>query len=243
MCGQRFSEPADGSKSIMRSGRTKPLPRDMSLDPLRRTELDLVKTATPPNAGNAKSAQDTAIVRDYFTRLSETIARLDVNAVANAVGLLRQARDAGRMIFTFGNGGSGSTASHMVCDLNKGASYQRDSKFRVMCLNDNFATMMAYANDVSYESVFVEPLKNFMTKGDLVIGISGSGNSPNVIEAIDYANAHGGITLGLCGYEGGKLKKAAKHHVHVPINDMQIVEDLHLVLNHVMLLALCDGKY
>ncbi|MEX2213755.1 MAG: SIS domain-containing protein [Phycisphaeraceae bacterium] len=206
-----------------------------------------MKTAAPQSASAPSPAayakQDQAIVRDYFARLSDTITRLDVAAVASAIALLRQARDAGKLIFTMGNGGSASTASHMVCDLNKGASYQRDSRFRVMCLNDNFATLMAYANDVSYTSVFVEPLKNFMTPGDLVIGISGSGNSPNVLEAIDYANANGGITLGFCGYEGGKLIKAAAHHIHVPINDMQIVEDLHLVLNHVMLLALCDGAY
>ncbi len=99
---------------------------------------------------------------------------------------------------------------------------------------------MAYANDLSYEDVFVEPLKNFMQVGDIVIGISGSGNSENVIRAIKYANDNDGVTVGITGYSGGKIKEMCKYNVHIPVDDMQITEDLHMVLDHCMMKILCD---
>jgi D-sedoheptulose 7-phosphate isomerase len=99
---------------------------------------------------------------------------------------------------------------------------------------------MAYANDVSYEDIFVEPLKNFFKPGDLVIGISGSGNSKNVLKAIEYANQNGGTTFGLVGYDGGKLKQLAQNCIHVNINDMQITEDLHMVMDHLIMKVLCE---
>ena len=108
----------------------------------------------------------------------------------------------------------------------------QDKKFKFICLNDNIPSLMAYANDLSFEDIFVEQLKNFYQKGDIVIGISGSGNSMNVLKAIDYANENGGVTVGLTGYSGGKLIEMAQHNVHIPIDDMQIVEDLHMVLDH-----------
>lgn len=131
-----------------------------------------------------------------------------------------------------GNGGSAATASHYCCDFNKGVSYEYEKRFKFMCLSDNTATLTAYANDVSYEMVFVEPLKNFLQPGDLVIGISGSGNSKNVLHAIDYANDHQAITLGITGYSGGALKKKAKYSVNIGVDDMQISEDLHMMLDH-----------
>ncbi len=185
---------------------------------------------------------DAGYLRDYFASLIETIGKLDIDQIANAVRLYREAWAAERMIYTMGNGGSASTASHMVVDMNKGACFTSPKKLRVMCLNDNIPWMLALANDVNYESVFVEPLKNYLRPGDLVVGISGSGNSKNVLKAIEYANDHGAITLGVTGYDGGKLIKIARHNVNIPIHDMQITEDLHLVYNHAMLRALCDGK-
>jgi D-sedoheptulose 7-phosphate isomerase len=137
-----------------------------------------------------------------------------------------------------GNGGSGATASHFTGDFNKGLSFHKARRFRFICLNDNYATFAAYANDVGYEDVFVEPLKNFLAEGDLVIGISGSGNSPNVLKAVEYANDHGAVTLGLTGYDGGKLKTLARHGVHIPIADMQVTEDLHMVLDHLAYVVL-----
>lgn len=137
-----------------------------------------------------------------------------------------------RRIFVMGNGGSASTASHWVCDVNKGCCLPYEKKFKMMCLNDSISTMMAYANDLSYDDIFVEQLKNFFHPGDIVIGISGSGNSKNVLNAIGYANANGGITIGLCGFVGGHLQRS----VHIPIlakvADMQIVEDIHMIVVH-----------
>ena len=122
---------------------------------------------------------------------------------------LREARSAGRTIFTCGNGGSASTASHFVCDIVKGASFGRTQRFRIQALTDSLPTLTAYSNDVGYEIVFVEQLKNFAQAGDVVLAISGSGNSPNVIRAVEYANSIGCRTIGLTGREGGMLAHSA----------------------------------
>lgn len=180
------------------------------------------------------------VINDYLDRLNDTIRQLDRGQIANLVKLFTDARAAGQTIYTMGNGGSGSTASHFVCDMNKGASYQRDERFKLVCLNDNIATVLAYANDTSYDLIFVEQLKNFMKPGDVILGISGSGNSPNILRAMEYANANGGVTVGMTGYSGGKLGQLAQHHVNINIDDMQIAEDLHLVMAHI-LLRVFDG--
>jgi len=176
----------------------------------------------------------------YFERLKETLDRVEVGQVNNLMNLLVDALEDGRQIFIMGNGGSAATASHYVCDFNKGLSWGKARRFKFICLNDNVPTMMAYANDTSYEDVFVEPLKNYFNAGDLVIGISGSGNSKNVLNAIAWANENGGITAGLTGYGGGKLKAIAQHSVHIPVDDMQIAEDLHMVLDHCMMKILSE---
>lgn len=137
-----------------------------------------------------------------------------------------------RNIFVMGNGGSGATASHWVCDINKGCSYGREQRFRMVCLNDNIPTILAYANDVGYEDIFVEQLKNFLEEGDVVVAISGSGNSKNVVKAIEYANSKGAITIGLVGYSGGKLLDLVQIPVHIQVEDMQIVEDVHMIVAH-----------
>lgn len=179
-------------------------------------------------------------ITDYFEKekkVLDQISKEDLNSVMN---LLVDAKDAGKTIFIMGNGGSAATASHYVCDFNKGISLGKEKMFKFICLNDNVPTMMAYANDLSYADVFVGPLKNFMQAGDIVIGISGSGNSENVVRAIQYANDNGGVTVGLTGYSGGKIKQLSKYNVHVPIDDMQITEDLHMVLDHCMMKILCQ---
>lgn len=168
----------------------------------------------------------------YLNRLQATINKLDKQEINNFINLLLVARDEGRQIFIMGNGGSASTASHFCCDFNKGSSYGFEKRFKFICLNDNVPGMMAYANDVSYDEVFVEQLKNFFNPGDYVIGISGSGNSMNVVKAIEYANANGGVTIGLTGFSGGKLKQICKHSVNMNIDDMQISEDLHMMMDH-----------
>ena len=178
-------------------------------------------------------------ITDYFEtekKVLDSISKEDLNALMN---LLVDAKDAGKTIFIMGNGGSAATASHYVCDFNKGISLGKEKMFKFICLNDNIPTMMAYANDLSYADVFVGPLKNFLQEGDIVIGISGSGNSENVVRAIQYANENGGITVGLTGYNGGKIKQLSKYNVHIPVNDMQITEDLHMVLDQCMMKILC----
>lgn len=178
---------------------------------------------------------------EYFERVKavlDSIRKEDLNLLMN---LLVEARDRGSLVFVMGNGGSASTASHYVCDFNKGISYGKDKMFKFICLNDNLPTMMAYANDISYDEIFVGPLRNFLSEGDVVIGISGSGNSANVVKAIQYTNEHGGISVGITGFDGGKVKQLSQYNVHVPIDDMQVAEDLHMVLDHCMMKIL--SKY
>ena len=173
-------------------------------------------------------------VQDYKTELLKAIDAIDTAKVNEVIDLFKQARNEGRHIFTCGNGGSASTASHFVCDVVKGASYKRDSKFRVTSLCDNMATMLAYANDVTYDAVFVEQLKNFAKPGDILMGISGSGNSPNVIQAFEYANSIGCHTVALTGREGGKLGPLAKVHLNVGVPHMGRIEDAHMVVCHMI---------
>lgn len=174
------------------------------------------------------------MIEHYTGLLKSTIDRIDRNEIMRFIEILEQTRNSGKTIYIMGNGGSGSTATHFCCDFNKGASYGNNiqKRYKCVCLNDNIPTMLAYANDVDYRDVFVEQLKNFLEEGDLVIGISGSGNSANVVRAIEYANAHGAATVGLTGYSGGILREIAKYTVHIPVDNMQIAEDLHLMLFH-----------
>ena len=182
-------------------------------------------------------------IENYLTKLKNTIDNLKRNEINTFINMLITARDEGRTIFIMGNGGSAATASHFCCDFNKGASYGYDKRFKFICLNDNVATMMAYSNDVAYEDAMVEQLQNFFEPGDYVIGISGSGNSKNVVKAIEYANEHGGTTIGLTGYQGGKLKQICHHSVNMNVDDMQISEDLHMVMDHLSLKIITERKY
>jgi D-sedoheptulose 7-phosphate isomerase len=168
----------------------------------------------------------------YFEKLKRTLDLVSRDELDNFLALLLDALDRGCHVFIMGNGGSSSTASHFVADFNKGLSLGKKKRFRFSCLSDNTATITAYANDLSYDDIFVEQLRNFLEPQDLVIAISGSGNSRNIINAVEYANAVGAATLGLTGYDGGALKKLAGHSVHIPIDDMQVTEDLHMVLDH-----------
>jgi len=176
---------------------------------------------------------------EYCRGLTEALCSVSPERFEELARLLESAYHEGRQVFVMGNGGSGSTASHVACDLNKGVSVGLEKRFRVICLNDNVPTLMAYANDVSYEDIFVEPMKNFLHPGDLVIGISGSGNSPNVLKAIVYANSHGAHTVGLTGFDGGKLAVIVHTSLVVSADDMQKVEDIHFVLLHVIMQILC----
>lgn len=170
----------------------------------------------------------------YKKQLIETIDKIDDRKVSEAAAWLAQARDEGRHIFVCGNGGSASTASHFACDIVKGASYQRDKRFRIMALTDSLPTLTAYSNDVCYDCVFAEQLKNFAQAGDVVMAISGSGNSPNVLTAVEFANGAGCKTIALTGRDGGKLGGLAQLNIQVPVQHMGRIEDAHLIICHMI---------
>jgi D-sedoheptulose 7-phosphate isomerase len=169
----------------------------------------------------------------YIDSLKDALDKFPHHSFEKLIEVLLKAYHEERQIFVMGNGGSAATASHWVCDLNKGCSQAHAKKrFKMVCLNDNLSTMLAYANDSSYDEIFVEQLKNYFITGDVVIGISGSGNSVNVLNAINYANANGGITVGLCGFLGGRLHPLVHLPLLVNLADMQKIEDIHLVITH-----------
>ena len=180
------------------------------------------------------SAEYSSFAEQYRNRLSDALASIDVGAVSQVIATLAEARRNGRHIFVCGNGGSASTASHFVCDMVKGASFNRESRFRIMALTDSLPTITAYSNDVSYDCVFVEQLKNFAGRGDVVMAISGSGNSANVVNAVEYSKSIGCTTIALTGRDGGKLGPLANIQVHVPEPHMGRIEDGHMIVCHMI---------
>lgn len=179
----------------------------------------------------------------YKAELLKALETIDLEKVQQAIDWFREARDQGRQIFVCGNGGSASTASHFACDVVKGASFNRAARFRIMALTDSLPTLTAYSNDVGYEVVFEEQLKNFARPGDLVMGISGSGNSPNVLRAIEYANAAGCRTIALSGRDGGKLGKLAQLNIQVSEPHMGRIEDAHMAICHMIGYAFMEEEY
>ncbi|MBR4909813.1 MAG: SIS domain-containing protein [Clostridia bacterium] len=174
-------------------------------------------------------------IKDYIENEIETLKKLDVEAINEALNLLLKTQENGNTVYVFGNGGSSSTASHFQNDFNKGVSEHIDKKFNLLCLNDNVSTVMAVANDIGFEEVFRFQLVGHIKPGDVCIAISGSGNSKNVINAVEYAKAQGNKIIGLTGFGGGKLKELSDISLHVPINSMQITEDIHMVFDHLMM--------
>lgn len=179
-------------------------------------------------------------VKAYVDDLASVVQRLDVDALQRAVDCLRAARDEGRTIYTCGNGGSASIASEMVVDIIKGASLGKEKRFRIIGLADSISTITAYANDVSYESVFVEQLKNWAQAGDVLIAISGSGNSPNVLQAVEYANQVGCTTIGCTSGESGRLRQLATLPLLVPSRHMGRLEDCFYAMTHVLCYAFIE---
>ncbi len=176
--------------------------------------------------------------RPFLERVGEELQKVDpreVKALADAIFDCYQHK---RMVFLCGNGGSGSNASHFCEDLGKGTlrreDYDNDAKprLRVLSLTDNTPYILAWGNDEGFERVFVEQLKNLANLGDLLIAISGSGNSANVLRAVEWANNHGMKTFGCTGFSGGQLKKLAQQNLHVPLDDMGMVESIHLTAFH-----------
>lgn len=174
-------------------------------------------------------------IKEYYDREIRVIQNLNLEEINEAMNAIYEAYQKKGTIYVCGNGGSASTASHMQNDFNKGISEYVDNKFRFYCLNDNFPTVMAVANDIGYEEVFRFQLLNKLNKNDLFIGISGSGNSKNVLNAATYAKECGVKVIGITGYKGGKLKELADYKMHVAEEDMQIDEDIHLTFDHMMM--------
>ena len=174
----------------------------------------------------------------YLQRLRSELERVDQAALVRWADLIYDAWDRGRCVFIMGNGGSGTTASHMCEDLGKSSlpeSALRDEsrkRLKVLSLTDNVGWIMAVGNDLSYDQIFVQQLMNFGQPGDVVLAISGSGNSPNVLHAVDWANRHALRTFGLTGYDGGKLLRMQQDGLHVALDDMGMVESIHLCLFH-----------
>jgi D-sedoheptulose 7-phosphate isomerase len=179
---------------------------------------------------------------DYRDRLLVTLAGIDMDKIASAIEWFRQARGEGRSIFVAGNGGSAATASHFVCDMVKGASFGRASRFRITALHDSMPTMTAYSNDVGYAEATVEQLRNFARPGDIFMAISGSGNSPNVVGAMEYANSIGCRTLALTGRDGGRLGAIAHLNLQVAEPHMGRIEDAHHVICHMICYSFIDEE-
>ncbi len=176
---------------------------------------------------------------DTEIRILQSLNIDELNAAANAI---TECRNHGGTIYTIGNGGSAATASHMMIDFGKGANENLDSAgkfFRLECLVDNVPTITAIANDISYDDIFSFQLERKLKPGDLLIAISGSGNSKNIVKAAEYAKSIGVPVVGLTGYDGGKLDKICDFRMHCHIDDMQITEDIHMMFDHMLLRVFC----
>ena len=172
--------------------------------------------------------------KDYLDRVCQEVTNLDLKQVENLAAIIETAYHAGRFVFIIGNGGSGATASHLAEDLAKCTlrDFENQKRLKVLSLTDNTAGIMAWGNDEGYDRIFVEQLKNLASPGDVLLAISGSGNSPNILKAVQWANARGMTTVGITGFGGGELKALGHHNFHVAIDDMGVVESVHLVAFH-----------
>ena len=177
---------------------------------------------------------------EYLNDLRKTIEGLDPEAIGMSISWLKEARDKGRMIYICGNGGSASIAQHMVVDIVKGASYGHEIRFKMVDLTTSVSTITAYANDVGYDSVFVEQLRNFAREGDVLLAISGSGNSPNVLRAVEYANGIGCRTIALTQAGGGLLRNIAQLTIAVPNKHMGRLEDCFFAVTHIIAYAFME---
>jgi D-sedoheptulose 7-phosphate isomerase len=177
-------------------------------------------------------------VLQYFAELKETVSILDSMPIAEAIAALQEARLQERRIFVMGNGGSATTASHFVCDLAKNTRHPDVAPFKIIGLSDNMGLMTAYANDEGYENVFAQQMANLLQANDVVVAISTSGNSANVVKAVKMANEAGALTIGLTGFNAGKLGNMVNLHLHVPSDCIEQVEDIHLILTHLIVKTL-----
>lgn len=181
-------------------------------------------------------------VDDYFGQLLTSMRNVDSDAVAAWILRLKRARDEGATVFVAGNGGSAATASHFATDLGKGASYGKPRRFRVVALTDSISTITAYANDVSFDVVFSEQLRSLGKSGDVLVTISGSGSSPNIIRAIEAAKELGIDVVALTGFAGGSSGPLADIHVNFPADHMGRIEDGHMALCHCVAFSFIESE-
>jgi D-sedoheptulose 7-phosphate isomerase len=181
-------------------------------------------------------------IEQYLNDFTDLLNKVDQKEVDGLIDSITEAYVNNRFVFLIGNGGSGANASHLCEDLGKGtlSDFENQKRLKVMSLTDNTPYILAWGNDTSYDRIFVEQLKNFAEPDALLIAISGSGNSPNIIKAIEYANDNGMKTFGFTGYDGGKLRKMAHQSLHVDSFNMGVVEAVHGVVMHYALDALTE---
>src|SRR4051812_6752727 len=176
--------------------------------------------------------------RSFLDRVAKELGRINPEEVSALADAIYRCYEENRFVFVIGNGGSGSNSSHLCEDLGKCTLRREDfdddnkKRLRILSLTDNTPSILAWANDEGFERVFVEQLKNLASPGDLLVAISGSGNSPNILRAVEWANKHGVKTFGCTGFSGGKLRTMAQQNLHVPIEDMGIAESIHLTAFH-----------
>lgn len=180
-------------------------------------------------------------IQNYISTLQQTMSQLPQPLISEVIHVLQRARMQGRQVFIMGNGGSASTASHFVCDLAKNTRYDGLPHFRAIGLADNMEIFSAYGNDEGYESVFSQQLINLVNSGDVVIAISASGNSMNVVNAIEEAQKHSATTIGFTGFDGGRVGKLVDIHIHVDSKIIEHVEDIHLMLEHMIVRTIKDN--
>ena len=179
-------------------------------------------------------------IQNYISKIQQTMAQLPQPLISEVIHVLQRARMQGSQVFIMGNGGSASTASHFVCDLAKNTRYDGLPHYRVIGLADNMEIFSAYANDEGYENVFSQQLINLVNPGDVVIAISASGNSKNVVTAVEEAQKHNVTTIGFTGFDGGRLGQLVNIHIHVDSKIIEHVEDIHLMLEHMIVLTIKD---
>ena len=182
-------------------------------------------------------------IATYISLLQQTLDRLPNDLIAQVIDILHRARMNGKQVFIMGNGGSASTASHFVCDLAKNTRNNSLPHYRVIGLTDNMAIFSAYANDEGYENVFAQQITNLVNPEDVVIGISASGNSPNVLNAILEAKKSNAITIAFTGFDGGRLGQMVDINIHVNSDIIEHVEDIHLVLEHMIVKTIKEKSY
>jgi D-sedoheptulose 7-phosphate isomerase len=177
-------------------------------------------------------------INQYFTAMKGIINSFPIGDLLTFLAVLEEARENQRVVFVCGNGGSWATAAHMVCDFGKNTRMPDQKRMLVLGLGDNIPTLTAYANDEGYERIFAEPAISLMNKNDVLVAISGSGNSANVLQAVEAANAKGAVTLGLTGFNGGKLKPMVDHCLVIPSDSMEMIEDFHMIVDHLLTICL-----